>query len=102
MNPSRNRLLRRRERKTPVFPVKRVAEKPEQEEEHFLVPGHFLVDEADVPALLDRLNCSKENLPGILKMDPAIKKLKAKRGDVIRIERNSPTAGKATYYRVVR
>jgi DNA-directed RNA polymerase subunit H len=79
-----------------------VAEKPELNEEHFLVPGHFLVKEEDAPALLEKLNATKDNLPGILKMDPAIKKLKAKRGDIIRIERKSLTAGKTTYYRVVR
>ncbi|MCX6801874.1 MAG: DNA-directed RNA polymerase subunit H [Candidatus Diapherotrites archaeon] len=79
-----------------------MAEKPEKEEEHLLLPGHFLVDEKDASALLEKLNAAKENLPGILKMDPAIKKLKAKRGDIIRLERNSPTAGKTTYYRVVR
>ncbi|MEM0359759.1 MAG: DNA-directed RNA polymerase subunit H [Candidatus Diapherotrites archaeon] len=79
-----------------------MAEKTEQEEENFLVPKHFLVDEAEATALLARLDCKKENLPGILKTDPAIKKLKAKKGDIIRIERNSPTAGKAIYYRVVR
>ena len=58
--------------------------------------------EENVPALLEKLNASKDKLPAILKSDPAIKKLKPKKGDIIKIERNSETAGKAIYYRVVK
>ena len=75
---------------------------PGKVEEHFLVPKHSLVKEEKVPALLEKFNSAKEMLPQILKADPAIKRLKPKKGDVIRIERNSPTAGKAIYYRVVK
>lgn len=79
--------------------MKRVANKIES---HYLIPKHSIVKEAEVPALLEKLNAAKEKLPSILKSDPAIKKLKPKKGDIIRIERNSQTAGKAIYYRVVR
>lgn len=71
-------------------------------EEHYLIPKHSIVKEEDVPVLLRKLNVPREKLPAILKSDPAIKKLKPKKNDIIRIERNSETAGKAIYYRVVK
>jgi len=71
-------------------------------EDHYLIPKHSIVKEEEVPALLEKLNAPRDKLPVILKSDPAIKKLKPKKGDIIRIERNSDTAGRAVYYRVVR
>lgn len=67
-----------------------------------MVPKHSIVKEVNVPTLLEKLNATKEKLPVIKKKDPAIKSLKPKKGDVIRIERDSKTAGKTVYYRVVR
>ncbi|MBU4242327.1 MAG: DNA-directed RNA polymerase subunit H, partial [Nanoarchaeota archaeon] len=40
-------------------------------------------------------------LPKISKNDPAIKELEVKKGDLIKIERKSPTIGKSIFYRVV-
>ena len=71
-------------------------------EDHYLIPRHSIVREESVPALLEKLNAPREMLPCILKGDPAIKKLKPKKGDIVRIERNSRTAGTAIYYRVVK
>jgi len=71
-------------------------------EDHYLIPKHSIVKEEDVPALLEKLNAPREKLPVILKSDPAIKKLKPKKGDIIRIERKSDTAGRSVYYRVVK
>jgi len=71
-------------------------------EDHHLIPKHSIVKEESVPALLEKLNAKKEKLPGILKADPAIKRLKPKKGDIIRIKRKSRTAGTAIYFRVVR
>jgi len=71
-------------------------------EDHLLIPKHSIVPEEEVQALLEKLNATRYNLPIILKADPAIKKLKASRGDIVVIERFSHTAGKAIYYRVVK
>lgn len=70
--------------------------------EHLLVPVHSVVPEEEVEELLNKLNAPKSKIPVILKADPAIKKLKPDTGDMIKIERQSHTAGKAIYYRVVK
>ena len=69
--------------------------------EHEFIPKHELLPEDAAQALLKGYSIKKSQLPKILKSDPAIRHLEAKRGDVIRIVRNSPTAGRAIYYRVV-
>ena len=73
-----------------------------EERRHFLVPKHSIVPREKEDEILNKLHATKDMLPTILKSDPAIKKLKAKPGEIIEIERNSPTAGKSLYYRVVR
>jgi len=65
------------------------------------VPKHTKLTIEETNALLGTLNISINQLPKILKSDPAIKHLNAEVGEVICIERNSPTAGKANYYRMV-
>jgi len=69
--------------------------------EHFLVPKHEILSEKEVEELLKKYNVTKDKLPKILVTDPAVKAIGAKVGDVIKIERESPTAGKVYYYRVV-
>lgn len=66
-----------------------------------LVPKHEILSEEEKQKLLERLNISLKQLPKILVSDPCVKALGAKPGDVIKITRNSPTAGKYYYYRVV-
>jgi len=68
---------------------------------HVLVPKHSKLSEEEVKKLLERYNVSLKQLPKILKTDPALQNLDAKPGDVIKIERQSPTVGKVNYYRVV-
>ncbi len=68
---------------------------------HEIVPEHKLLTPEQADAVLKKYNCSPEQLPKIHYTDPAVKILKAKPGDIVEIERNSPTAGKTTYYRVV-
>lgn len=55
--------------------------------EHELVPAHRVLSRSDVNALLSVLNLMVSNLPKILVSDPQAKKLGAKAGDVIEIER---------------
>ena len=66
-----------------------------------LVPKHELLSEDKKAAVLKKLNISVKQLPRIKKNDPAIKHMKAKKTDVIKVTRNSPTAGQEIYYRVV-
>lgn len=70
-------------------------------EDHELVPEHEVMDEDEVDELLDEYDIDKEQLPEIERTDAAVKPLDAEVGDVIRIERDSPTAGETTYYRRV-
>ncbi len=68
---------------------------------HYLVPKHTKLSDAEKGKLLEGLSISTKELPKILKSDAAIVKLNAKESDIIKIERESKTAGKAVYYRVV-
>ncbi len=68
---------------------------------HKLVPKHTILNEKEREELLKKYRINLNQLPRILTSDPMVKKLDAKVGDIIKIERNSPTAGKTTYYRVV-
>ena len=69
--------------------------------EHELVPAHEVLSPKDKKAVLEKYGIIKEQLPKILTSDPMIKQIRAKAGDVIKISRDSPTAGKALYYRLV-
>ncbi len=68
---------------------------------HMLVPKHTKLGEKTSKELLQKYNVSKDQLPKISSKDPAVLHLAVKAGDIIKIERNSPTAGKSDYYRVV-
>ncbi len=68
---------------------------------HELVPEHIILSEEEKEELLKRYNISLHQLPKILVNDPVVKAIGAKEGDVIKIIRKSPVAGKTVYYRVV-
>ena len=68
---------------------------------HILVPEHSKLTEKEIQELLEKYNITLNELPKILSTDPAIEKLNTKQGDVIKITRDSPTAGISIYYRVV-
>lgn len=68
---------------------------------HVLVPKHMLMSETEKKRITDELKLTGKELPKILKTDPAILDLKAKDGDVIKITRQSPTAGEISFYRRV-
>ena len=70
-------------------------------DEHFLVPKHEILAEEETTALLTKLGTKRSQLPKIGSADPVVELLGAQRGDVMKITRKSPTAGKAVYYRVV-
>ncbi|KAA0000882.1 MAG: DNA-directed RNA polymerase subunit H [Thermoplasmata archaeon] len=68
---------------------------------HKLVPHHEILKEKEVEKLLRTYNIRKENLPRILTTDPVVQAIGAKEGDVIKIVRESPTAGTSVAYRLV-
>ena len=68
---------------------------------HFLVPKHLKLSEEEKKELLEKLNISLKELPKIYNTDAAIQDLKAEAEDIIKITRNSKTAGESVYYRVV-
>lgn len=69
--------------------------------DHVLVPVHTKLTEKEAAELLKLHNITIKELPKIYLDDPAIRHLGVKENDIIRIERNSPTAGKSVFYRGV-
>ncbi|MBN1539918.1 MAG: DNA-directed RNA polymerase subunit H [Candidatus Thermoplasmatota archaeon] len=69
--------------------------------ENYLVPRHSILAGEEVDLLLSRYMVDLSQLPKILMVDPCVKALGAVPGDVIKIERESPTAGLSYYYRLV-
>lgn len=61
----------------------------------------MIVPKEKVDELLNKLGIKKEDMPQILRTDPAIKELKPEKGNIIKIVRDSATAGKTIYYRRV-
>jgi len=68
---------------------------------HILVPKHVKISQKEKEDLLKRYNITLKELPKINKKDPALKGMDAKAGELIKILRDSPTAGKIVFYRVV-
>lgn len=68
---------------------------------HLFVPKHSKLSEKEKEALLKKLNITIRELPKIMQDDPALGKLNAEIGEIIKIERKSRTAGESIYYRVV-
>ena len=68
---------------------------------HELVPEHIILKDDEIKELLEKFNITPGQLPKILKSDPAVKAIEAEEGDIIKIIRQSPTAGVTEYYRLV-
>ena len=69
--------------------------------EHILVPKHLLLSAEECEKLLVQYNITKKQMPRISTKDPALTGLEVKKGDIIKIVRDSPTALQSHYYRVV-
>ena len=70
-------------------------------QDHELVPKHEALSAGEGKEVLEKFGIKKGQMPRMRVSDPAINKLDAKPGDIIRITRKSPTAGESVYYRVV-
>ncbi len=68
---------------------------------HILIPKHVKLSVKEKEELFKKYNISLKELPKIMKDDTAIASLNVKEGDVIKIIRESPTAGKTEFYRGV-
>jgi len=68
---------------------------------HELVPIHEILPSEERDELLAEYRVKPYQLPKIKASDPAAKAIGARAGDVVRIIRDSQTAGKYTSYRYV-
>jgi DNA-directed RNA polymerase subunit H len=69
--------------------------------DHIMVPDHKIMTEDEVSALLGRYSITFEQLPKVYHDDPAVRQIGGKVGEVIRITRQSQTAGVAEAFRLV-
>jgi len=69
--------------------------------EHVLVPKHEILTFEEREELLAKYRVRPYQLPRIRASDPAVKAIGAKPGDVVRVIRESSTAGKHVVYRYV-
>jgi len=75
--------------------------KTNKELKHELVPLHEVLSGEEAEALLEKYNIGRGQMAKIFIDDPALKGLKVKAGDVVKITRNEPVVGVSTAYRVV-
>ena len=68
---------------------------------HVLVPKHEVLLKNKVDELLAQYKITLYQLPLIKNTDPAVKEISGNPGDVIKIMRESQTAGKAAIYKLV-
>ena len=69
--------------------------------DHVLVPKHEIVKPDERKKLLLEYRVEPYQLPRLKASDPAVMAIGAKPGDIVRIIRDSPTAGKYVSYRYV-
>lgn len=69
--------------------------------QHFMVPKHEVVPKDKVDEVLKAYYATPDKLPQIVSDDPMAEEIGAQKGDIVKITRRSPTAGRSIYYRVV-
>jgi len=88
------------------FVLAKKSKKDEVEEEvkvtdHVLVPKHEILSPEDKKEVLASFNATEEQFPFLFNIDPVVREIGAKPGDMVKITRVSDTAGETTYYRFV-
>ncbi|MHA2298285.1 MAG: DNA-directed RNA polymerase subunit H [Candidatus Hodarchaeales archaeon] len=68
---------------------------------HELVPKHEIAPPEEIADVVRKYSISVKQLPKISLEDPAVQLLGAKKGNIIKITRNSPTAGEFVAFRYV-
>lgn len=68
---------------------------------HALVPKHEKCSETEKKNVLQKYSAELKDFPKININDAALYSLDVKPGDLVKITRESPTAGNAVFYRVV-
>ena len=66
-----------------------------------IIPKHIILSEDEKAAVLKQYNVTIKQFPRIKSSDPVVKRLGAKRGDIIKIIRTDSDIGEYNYYRVV-
>ena len=69
--------------------------------EHVLVPKHEIATQEEREKVLSDYRVQPYQLPRLKTSDPAAKAIGAKPGDIVKVTRASPTAGKYVSYRYV-
>lgn len=69
--------------------------------EHVLVPKHEIATSEEREKILSEYRVQPYQLPRLKASDPAVKAIGAKPGDLIKVTRDSPSAGKYVSYRYV-
>ncbi|HLD86475.1 MAG TPA: DNA-directed RNA polymerase subunit H [Candidatus Nanoarchaeia archaeon] len=70
-------------------------------DKHALTPKHVKVSDREKKQILETFSATLKDLPKVYKTDPSIINLDVKPGDVVKIIRESQTAGETIFYRVV-
>ena len=70
-------------------------------QDHMLVPTHEIMTEDEIADEFSDVEYDFKNLPKIRSEDPVVKAIEAKPGDILRITRESQTAGVFVTYRIV-
>jgi len=88
--------------KNTIFPPRSPQNMAINVNDHEAVPEDRKLEEDEIEEVLEKFDAELENLPKIERTDAALKSMdNVEVGDVIEIRRDSPTAGKTTYYRRV-
>ena len=70
-------------------------------QDHMLVPKHEIMTENEISDEFSNVDYDFKNLPKIKSNDPVVKAIGAEPGNVLRITRESQTAGEFITYRIV-
>ena len=70
-------------------------------QDHKLVPKHEIMTEQEISDEFSDVDYNIKDLPKIKSDDPVVKAIEAKSGDILRITRESQTAGEFVTYRIV-